>query len=321
MSTMQQPIAGLNAAKNCCTSRAMERPPPYALDHQVLPTRDLTTARGRLQKLGFTVAPEGRHPFGTENACVYFSDGTFLEPLAIYSEDRQEEAIRAGNVFVSRDWAYRHRRGDEGFSAVVFGSDDATADDARMRANGVSAGDMLAFSRDFIAADGTKDTASFRLAFAADPLAPDFFLFTCQRVKVPVVDRSALQRHRNGVTRIKAVVLSASAPDDFKNLLGLCARAVPDTGSGKGSIRLLLANSSIELLSDGRFADRFGPIATDGSGLQARAIVFGVRDVEPVQATLRTGSIGFSADPSRVIVDPAPGQGAIFVFEVDHEQT
>jgi hypothetical protein len=29
------------------------------------------------------VAADARHPFGTENACVFFADGTYLEPLAL----------------------------------------------------------------------------------------------------------------------------------------------------------------------------------------------------------------------------------------------
>ncbi len=205
----------------------MESALPRALDHLVLPTHDLKVARRRLEQLGFTVAPEAKHPFGTENACVYLADGTYLEPLAVYSGDKQNEAICAGNVFVARDWAYRYRRGEEGFSGVAFRTDDAEADHARMRANGVSAGDVLEFSRDFVAADGKKDKASFRLAFASDPRAPDFFLFTCQRLNAPMVDRSALQTHLNGVTRIKAVVLSA--PD--RERLRRCSLCMHGRGS------------------------------------------------------------------------------------------
>ena len=53
---------------------------PRPLDHLVLPTRSLEIARQRLSALGFVVAPTGVHPFGTENACVFFAGGTYLEP-------------------------------------------------------------------------------------------------------------------------------------------------------------------------------------------------------------------------------------------------
>ena len=65
------------------TSTSQNRAGARRIDHCVLPVADLAGARDRLTRLGFTVAPEGRHPFGTHNACVYFADDTFLEPLAV----------------------------------------------------------------------------------------------------------------------------------------------------------------------------------------------------------------------------------------------
>ncbi len=85
---------------------------PRALDHLVLPVIDLVTARQRLSRLGFTVAADARHPFGTENACVFFRDDTYLEPLAVGSREDCLAAVRAGNVFVARDQAFRFRRGE-----------------------------------------------------------------------------------------------------------------------------------------------------------------------------------------------------------------
>ncbi len=75
----------------------------HPLDHLVLPTAGLDTARQRLEALGFTVAPMGVHPFGTRNCCVYLADGTFMEPLAIGDAAVADDAARAGNVFVARD--------------------------------------------------------------------------------------------------------------------------------------------------------------------------------------------------------------------------
>ncbi|TIU44722.1 MAG: VOC family protein, partial [Mesorhizobium sp.] len=70
-------------------------------------------------------APTGIHPFGTENCCVFFTDGTYLEPLAIGNEQTADLAISEGNVFVARDRLYRQTLGEEGFSAVVFGTANA----------------------------------------------------------------------------------------------------------------------------------------------------------------------------------------------------
>ena len=80
----------------CCKPRSDEKQPTESLhkplDHVVLPVADLGVARARLTALGFTVAPDGLHPFGTANCCVYLADGTFLEPLAV-GDPRKGERV------------------------------------------------------------------------------------------------------------------------------------------------------------------------------------------------------------------------------------
>ncbi|HET7413662.1 MAG TPA: VOC family protein, partial [Pararhizobium sp.] len=179
---------------------------PRPIDHCVLSTADLGVARARLAQLGFAVAPEARHPFGTKNACVFFADGTYLEPLAVAEREACEAAARAGNVFVARDQAFRFRNGDDGFSALAFATGDAAADDEAFRRAGISAGPPLSFARPFQAPSGETTEAGFRLAFAADLRAPDALFFTCERVNALPVDRSALESHGNGVTGISEIV-------------------------------------------------------------------------------------------------------------------
>src|SRR5690606_2212806 len=103
---------------------------------------------------------------------------------------------------------------------------DADADHARYIEAGVSAGNRLDFSRPFTDAAGKSDTASFRLAFAGSEDAPDAFLFACERVNAPRVDRSALQAHANGVERIAEVVAISDDPAGQGRLLGLAAGVV-----------------------------------------------------------------------------------------------
>ena len=191
--------------------------------------------RERLSQLGFTVAPEGMHPFGTKNCCVYLADGTFLEPLAVADATKAQIAAMRGNVFVARDAAWRYGRGEEGFSALVFGSSDAAADHEDFRRAGLSAGEPLAFSRPFIDAKGRKDKASFKLAFAADLRSPDVFFFTCERVNQPSVDRAALQE----------AAKAQGFPELWVPRAILVTQAIPVLGNGKidyGSTRELAAS-------------------------------------------------------------------------------
>ncbi len=281
----------------------MERPASRAIDHLVLPTARLDTARRRLSDLGFTVAPEGVHPFGTVNCCVYLSDGTFLEPLALRDGAAATAAIAEGNVFVARDHVFRAVRGEEGFSAVVLASDDAGRDHAAFAAAGISAGDMLTFSRQARDAAGNAGTASFRLAFAADTAIADAFVFTCQRVNVPRIDRSALERHGNGALAIREIVAGRNA-DAFKRLIGRAA-GEPDQ---QAPSCIELANATV------RSTGTADPSAVRHCEATLAAIVFAVDDIERSRGALEAGGIDHISDGARLVVPAAPGQGAVFIF-------
>jgi hypothetical protein len=285
-----------------------------SLDHLVLPIADLGIARERLAALGFTVAPVGIHPFGTENACVYFSDGTFLEPLAIRDAGKVDEAIAAQNVFVARDRQFRERNGDEGFSALVFGTEDADADHAVFVRAAVSAGPRLDFSRPFVDASGKADTASFRLAFAAEADMPDAFFFTCERVNAPKVDRSALQAHANGARRIVGVMAASADPEAHGGFFNVVAGTEAGIANGE-TIQFELPNAAIALTDPAGLKAAFGVEAPSVSSLRFAAIVFGVKDLARTEALLIADAVDYHRRGSRLIVPPAAGQGAIFAFE------
>jgi hypothetical protein len=284
--------------------------PARPIDHLVLPTASLGAAKARLAALGFTVAPTGVHPFGTINACVYFADGTFLEPLAVGDAGQADAAVADGNAFVARDRLFRLSHGDEGFSALVFGTADAASDHADFCTRGVSAGDMLSFSRDFVGPDGKSDTASFRLAFATAGHGGDAFFFTCERINVPAVDRSALQIHGNGATRLLSVAATCGKPEDWRKLIA------PMTGvEGDGASGIIqAANAAVELMDEEAFADGFG-VAAPGGPFRLAAVTFGVGSLDASEAILRENAILYHRVGGRVVVPSGPGQGAVFAFE------
>jgi hypothetical protein len=299
--------AGFQAHPNLMTM-------PRALDHLVLPTASLRTAKARLTQLGFTIAPVGRHPFGTENVCVYFADGTFIEPLAIGDREQAELAAGDGNVFVVRDRQFRSHNGEEGFSAMVLATDDADRDHAGFVQAGVLAGKRLDFSRPFTDASGKTDTASFRLAFAADKASPDTFFFTCQRVNAPKVDRSALQAHENGVRRIAGAIAVSEEPYAFGEFLsGVAGTQALD--SLDGQIELQLPNATVRCVTPATFEGMSGQAARQSTGLRLAAVIFGVQSLALVETALRNNAIAHQHIGQRVIVPAAAGQGAVFIFE------
>jgi catechol 2,3-dioxygenase-like lactoylglutathione lyase family enzyme len=273
--------------------------PGRRIDHVVLPVADLETARARHAALGFVVAPVGVHPFGTRNCCVHFADGSFLEPLAVADENEAQSAIAGGNVFIARDRVYRDRIAIEGFSAVVLQTDDARADHEQFVHAGISAGEILDFSRPTADLSGRTAVASFRLAFANPPDEEDGYIFTCQRIGVPAIDRSALTRHANGVTGIARVIAVARQPD--------AVRAWAD-----GIVMPQVA----EIIDPDAAADRLGFIMSDRSMVQFAGIHLSTPSLAIVADLLRSTGIGYSETKEGALhVPPAPGQGAHLIFE------
>lgn len=288
---------------------------PRPVDHLVLPTADLDIARARLEQLGFTVAPVGKHPFGTENVCVFLGDDSFLEFLAIGQRETCEIEARHGNVFVARDQAWRFRNGQEGFSALVMGTHDATGDHEAFIEAGISAGDILNFSRPFVSPDGKEDVAGFRLAFAADLRSPDAFFFTCERVNTPKVDRTVLQRHDNGAVALREVVMSEINPTDFQYLLQEVINQ-RDVNAHSFGMDLRSANANISVLTPAGLHAFFGIKAPETErGLRLQAFVLAVRDLAAVESLLTNNNIPYEKRGSRLIVHKAPGQGAAIAFE------
>lgn len=286
-----------------------------AVDHLVLPVTSLEATRARFAQLGFTVAPDARHPFGTENACVFFGDDTYLEPLAVGSREECEAAARAGNMFVARDQAFRFRNGQEGFSAIVVKTVDADADHARFAGAGFSGGPMLHFERMFKMADGSEVLGGFKLAFAADLRAPDFFLFACERVNPLPSDRGALARHANGALGLSAVVLVEENPSDFQYLLEEVfeQRAVEAHSFG---IALQTRNVKVEALTPEGLDGYFGIDARGaGRGLKGRLVMVRVGDIGVTERLLADNGVAFSRRGARLIVPHEAGQGVAFAFE------
>ncbi len=285
------------------------------IDHLVLPTCDIASARQRLGQLGFTVAADARHPFGTENACVFFADKTYLEPLGVASRSECEASARSGNVFTARDQAFRFRVGDDGFSSIGLASDDATEDDRRFREGGISAGGNLEFERPMRMPDGSESVAGFNLAFAADLRAPDFFAFTCQRINPLPTDRSALESHANGVVGISRVVLSASDPQAFSGFISEVAHGAAMAPHSFGT-SVQTANVRIDIVSsEGLEAFYETAIRHADAGLRGRAVVFACRDLSVTEAHLAANGVTYTRKSNTILVKSAPGQGALFAFE------
>jgi hypothetical protein len=174
---------------------------------------------------------------------------------------------------------------------------------------------MVEFSRPIVMPDGTQATGAFKLAFAADLRAPDVFFFACQRINAFPADRKALETHANGVTGISEIALSAEDPQAFAEFLETASGGVEPKEAALG-LSFELPNGRLSIFSNEGMEAYFDaePLVTD-NGLRARAIVFSVGDLAVTAAHLAANGITHVSMSNRLLVKPAPGQGAIFAFE------
>ena len=278
---------------------------PRLIDHAVLPVPDLDTARTRMTKLGFTVAPDARHSFGTENSCVNFGNGTFLEPLAIGHRETVEEDEKKGNTFLRRDAAYRFRNGDNGFSLIVFCGEDAGSEREMFKQAGYDTGKLVTVRRPGV---------EVGLAFALDARAPDMGAFLCERPNGPPKFPEELTSHENGALKIDRVTMVEPVPSDFQYYL--------QTVSGQREVRshsfgmdMEMPNGNLSVLTPAGMKANYGEHELpSGRGLRLMAIDIAVSSLEKTISVLTANKIDFQTVGSRVVIAPALGQGAILAF-------
>ena len=285
------------------------------VDHLLLPVTSLELSRTRFEQLGFRVADDAIHPFGTENACVYFKDKTYLEPLAIHQRETCEAQAIKGNVFVARDQTFRFRRGDEGFSAVALSTNDADYDHKHFRKLGISAGKQLKFSRPFRSASGKESEASFKLSFAADMRSPDSFMFTCERINPPNVNRSALTAHDNGAIGIGEVAMGEPNPSDFQYFLQEVLNQ-RDVNAHSFGVELRAGNANVGAYSQEGLKAWYGiNSGCHGRGLRMRAFSVKVEDLGKTKKLLKKNKVKSVQIAHRLVVRHVVGQGCVIAFE------
>ena len=287
---------------------------PRPIDHLVLPVLSLDDARARMTALGFMVAPDGVHPFGTSNANIYLRGGAFLEPLAVASRETCWSEARRGNSFVRNDQTYRFRVGGEGFSHTVFSTSDAEDDHHRYAELGYLDGPIVSFKRIAATPSGEQTEVQFSLAFAADPRSPDARFFSCETKAAPPRDEKLLS-HPNGAQRILRVVLSEPNPTDFQYFLQDVS-GQRDVAAHSFGMDIEVANGTIEVLTPEGLQMRYGLHADETArGMLHRAYVVGVEDLAVTRSWLEGNAVAFSERGGMLIVLPEIGQGCTVCFE------
>lgn len=266
--------------------------PKNALDHVVVGVPDLVSARGRLTALGFQVQPDAHHPFGTGNCNVFFENGTYFEPLAVTDRDAELTALKTTNPFVKRYHAFRFRHG-YGPIMAAFTTDSAERMQALFASEGVSAGDILSFTRKQAMPDGGETTIGVHLAVSASERAPDVTLFCCEHLSRGVLWQSQRFVHVNGAKGISRLVLVEANPSDFQYLFQTVTgdRDLRTTSFG---MEMDLPNALISVVSPTAYTAMTGEtLRPRGRGPRIEAVEMQFDSLDVLRAHLSASDIAF----------------------------
>jgi hypothetical protein len=123
-----------------------------------------------------------------------------------------------------------------------------------------------------------------------------------------------LQRHPNGVLGISEILLSAQQPQVHSHILAEVTGVAPQTAEDR-SIEVVAGKARLAVRTPHSLRQQFGIEGGSGASLTAVGIVFSVAELPRVQSLLQANAIRMTASAGRLIVPPAPGQGATFIFE------
>lgn len=281
------------------------------LDHIAHAVRDLDRAADFYRSIGFTVGTRNRHPWGTHNCIVQFP-GFFIEILTLAEPDKLgDDGFSTLFGKFNGDFLKKH----EGFSILLLESRDASADEKTFREQGIAASSAMKFEREGKRPDGSAVKLAFSLVFARDPLAPQTGFAVCQHHFPENFWNPAFQKHTNGATGIAGVVFVAENPSDHHIFMSAFAgeRDLQSTSSG---ISIATPHGEIQVMDPTAYRIHFGiepPSAA--AGMRLCALRFTAPDLKTVEASLKSGHVGYSHHMNRFVVAPAEAMGAALVFE------
>ncbi|SDB13373.1 VOC family protein [Bauldia litoralis] len=282
--------------------------PIRPIDHLVIAVHDLDAARAVYDRLGFTLTPEARHPFGTVNSLVQLNGG-FLELLAVADEAATTKPEE--EVFVGFNMNYLDDR--EGLSMLALRSDDPAADRADFARHGLPVFAPFRFERTGRGPDGAERDLAFALTFTRNARIRDAMFFTCHNERPENFWSPVYQTHANGASRIEAVTMVARDPADFHEFFYYFT-GQHDMRSDSLTVTFDLGGGKLELMSPVGVRGFFGEAIERDPNPRFVALRVAVPSLDRVRAVLGENGVAFSELLGRVVVPASEACGVAVAF-------
>lgn len=283
---------------------------PRPIDHAVVAVRDLEAAVDTFRRLGFTVTPVARHPFGTANAVVQFG-GNYIELLAI--DDAREIAEAGEGAFSFAAFNRDFLRGRQGLSMLALKSDDAAGDRVAFEDAGLPTYAPLNFTRLARAPDGNDFDVGFSVTFTSDPAIREAGFFTCQHHDPGRFWWPAYQRHDNGATGIEAAVMGNLDPADY-HIFFTYLTGQHDMRSDSLMVSFDLGPNRLDLLAPVTARAMYGVEVAEDAPLRFIALSVRTSDLAAAGVTLRGNGIPFTERMGRLVVPSEAACGVALAF-------
>jgi catechol 2,3-dioxygenase-like lactoylglutathione lyase family enzyme len=283
---------------------------PRPIDHLVLAVRDLDAARETYGRLGFTLTPVARHPFGTANSLAQL-DGSYLELLAVVDPAAVPEPTETRFSFGAFNRDYLKER--EGLSMVALQSSDAAADRTDFEKHDLPVYEPFRFERTAKGPDGVERKVAFSLAYTSDARTRgNAGFFACQHHHPENFWRPAFQHHANGAVRVDSAVFVTRDPADF-HIFFTWFTGQHDMLSTSLHVKFDLGASSIDVMSPVGFRAFFGEDAGDDPR-RFTAYRVAVQDIGKSRALLKANDVPFVEMSGASIVPSEFAHGAAVAF-------
>jgi len=280
------------------------------IDHLVIAVHDLDAARTAYGRLGFTLTPVARHPFGTANSLVQL-EGGYLELLGI----DEPAAIPPGGQGAFSFGAFNRDflKKSEGVSMLALKSANPAADRADFEARGLPLYAPFRFERTAKGPDGAERPLAFSLTFTGDARMPDAGFFTCHHERPESFWRAEYQRHANGALGIASVVMVARDPADFHEFF-FYFTGQHDMRSDSLGVTLDTGGGEIEILSPVAVKGLFGETIEADPKPRFVAMRIAVADLDLTRAVLEANGVGFRSLLGRLVVPAGEACGVALAF-------
>lgn len=272
------------------------------LDHAVLRVVDLDRAAADFARMGFTLAPRGRHSLGTENHCLMFGFD-YLELLWVPPG-------------VAAPFYADFPTAGEGMTGLALKSDDAAVLRAAWDKAGLHPAPLLEFSRPVEVEPGVRRDAKFRVVALPAERTPGGRAFACQHFTPELVWRPGRRRHPNQVTGINKVVIAADDPAAAGLLWGrvfdVPRHSIP------GGIAINTGAAPIVALTPAALSRQLpgvDPPAASGQAVFA-AVYVSTGDLALAASTLHAGGLHpVSLPDGSLVVGPDEAHGIALIFK------